>query len=279
MDRLPRELREDQRTEAPPAGPTPDFGDDSGPIDLSVVAPVYDEVENLAPLVEQVRDALAGLVRWELVLVDDGSRDGSDAEIRRLAGDDPRVRGVFFERNCGQTAAMAAGIRSARGELIATLDADLQNDPADLPAMLDALEDHDAVVGYREKRRDDWIRRVSSRVANRVRNWVTADTIRDTGCSLKLFRAEAIRDVPFLEGMHRFLPTLLRYAGCSVVEHAVHHRPRTAGESKYGVWNRLFRATLDMVAVRWMRSRTIHYRVREDTASSRTTRSAGSRTA
>ena len=150
--------------------------------------------------------------------------------------------GVLFARNCGQTAATAAGIHLARGRLIATLDADLQNDPIDLPAMILQMPGHDAVVGYRLQRRDDFVRRVSSRVANRIRNWITQDRIRDTGCSLKVFRAQAIQALPLFEGMHRFLPTLLRYHGFSVLEHPVSHHPRTAGRSKYGVRNRALRA-------------------------------------
>jgi glycosyltransferase involved in cell wall biosynthesis len=200
---------------------------------------------------------------WELILVDDGSRDRSPELIRALARRDPRVVGVFFARNCGQTAATAAGIQVARGRVIATMDADLQNDPGDLPAMLEMLPGHDAVVGWRRKRRDTFVRRASSRIANGVRNWISKDSIRDTGCSLKVFRAEAIQAIPLFEGMHRFLPTLLRYHGYSVLEHPVGHHPRAAGQSKYGVWNRVFRATKDLIAVRWMRARLLKLPIRE----------------
>lgn len=231
--------------------------------ELSLVAPVYNEFENLPALHARVREVFANGPEWELVLVDDGSRDGSDQRIRELAGADPRVRGVLFERNCGQTAATAAGLHAARGRLIATLDADMQNDPGDLPAMLRALGDNDAVVGYRLKRNDTFVRRLSSRVANAVRNWISGDRIRDTGCSLKLFRAEAIQAIPLFEGMHRFLPTLLRYHGFRVIEHGVSHHPRRAGTSKYGVWNRAFKATKDLLAVRWMRRRLLRLPIRE----------------
>lgn len=224
---------------------------------LSVVAPVYDELENLRPLYERVRTALEGGVSWELVLVDDGSRDGSAELIRDLALEDPRVRGVYFRRNSGQSAATVAGLLASRAPLVATLDADLQNDPADLPALLEALGDADAVVGYRVQRRDSWVRRASSRVANRVRNWVCGDDIRDTGCSLKIFRREALESVPRFNGMHRFLPTLLGYLGYRVLQHPVGHHPRTAGESKYGIGNRLGRGLADLFGVRWMRSRVI----------------------
>jgi glycosyltransferase involved in cell wall biosynthesis len=225
-------------------------------VQLSLVAPVFDEVENLEVLHERVASVLGG-ISWELILVDDGSRDGSATLIRRLERADLRVRGVFLARNCGQTAATAAGLQAVRAPLVATLDADLQNDPVDLPAMLAVLGVHDAVVGYRVRRHDSFVRRVSSRIANAVRNQISGDDIRDTGCSLKLFRTEAIRSVPLFEGMHRFLPTLLRYRGYSVVEHPVSHRPRVAGVGKYGIGNRAWKAFKDLLAVRWMRDRML----------------------
>jgi glycosyltransferase involved in cell wall biosynthesis len=234
-----------------------------GSLGLSLVAPVFEEEENLDRLHARVVEVFRGREDWELVLVDDGSRDGSAAKIRALAARDPRVVGVFFAQNCGQTAATAAGIQVARGRFVATLDADLQNDPGDLPAMIELCARHDAVVGWRKKRRDTFVRRASSRIANGVRNWISKDSIRDTGCSLKVFRADAIQALPLFEGMHRFLPTLLRYHGYSVVEHGVEHHPRTAGASKYGVWNRAFRATKDLLAVRWMRSRLLKLPIRE----------------
>ncbi len=225
--------------------------------ELSLVAPVYNEVENLRPLVERVREVFDRKLSWELLLVDDGSFDGSTALIRQLAEEDGRVRGVFHPENRGQTNAVASGVRFARAPLTATLDADMQNDPLDLVEMHARLAKNDAVVGYRVKRRDDWIRRLSSRFANAVRNGLTGDRIRDTGCSLKLFRTEAIRSIPLFEGMHRFLPTLMRMYGYQVIEHPVSHHPRLRGTSKYGVWNRAFRALRDLLAVRWMRTRII----------------------
>src|SRR5262245_54192883 len=156
---------------------------------LSLVAPVYEEVENLERLHQRVVEIFGTATAWELVLVDDGSKDGSPELIRALAGRDARVVGAFFAHNCGRTAATAAGLQLARGKLIATLDADMQNDPADLPAMIQLLESggHDAVVGYRRKRNDVFVRRASSRIANTIRNWISKDSIRDTGCSLKVF--------------------------------------------------------------------------------------------
>ena len=225
-------------------------------VGLSVVVPVYDEEDNLTELCERVAAALAGQ-DWELILVDDGSRDGSLECIRELSRSNPRVLGVRLSRNQGQSAAICAGLQVASGALIATLDADLQNDPADLLLLLAELGDWDAVVGRRKQRRDSWIRRVSSRVANGIRNTVTRDHVADTGCSLKLFRREAILSVPFFTGAHRFLPTLLRYMGFRVTEVEVEHHPRVAGQSKYGIWNRALPAMFDMFAVCWMRNRLI----------------------
>jgi len=225
-------------------------------LEVSVVAPVYNEVDNLRPLYERVAKALDGRT-FELVLVDDGSKDGSTERIVELSREDPRVRGLFHPTNYGQSAAMAAGIQDARGAWVATLDADLQNDPADLPLLLKTAGEHDACVGFRAKRNDTWVRRVSSKIANGVRNRLTGDHVTDTGCSLKVFRREAIQSIPFFEGMHRFMPTLLRWHGFSVVEQAVSHHPRAAGESKYGIGNRALPAFIDLMAVRWMRSRII----------------------
>lgn len=241
------------RTAAPPRPEAPE---------LSVVLPVFDERDNLPALYREIREALEGR-DWELVIVDDGSRDGSEEIALRLAAGDGRVRVLSYGENRGQTAAMLAGIRGARAPLVATMDADGQNDPADLPALLAALGSHDAVVGMRTKRRDGFVRRASSRIANRVRNALTGDTITDTGCSLKLFRRGPALEVPAFRGMHRFLPTLLRLAGHSVIEVPVNHRPRRSGASKYGIRNRLVPATLDLLAVCWMRRRWIDVRAHE----------------
>jgi glycosyltransferase involved in cell wall biosynthesis len=232
---------------------------------LSLVVPAYDEEDCLPALYGRVLEVFGNGPDWELILVDDGSRDRTGAVIRELAEKDPRVCARFLTQNCGQTTALRVGIDAARGPLVATLDADLQNDPADLLGMLDALlasDKIDAIVGYRTERHDDWLRRASSRVANSIRNVVTGDRVRDTGCSLKLFRTEAIRKVPLFDGMHRFLPTLLRFHGYRVIEHPVSHHPRLAGASKYGVSNRGWRAFKDLLAVRWMRSRIVLPEVR-----------------
>lgn len=230
---------------------------------LSLVVPAFEEESNLRPLFEKILAVFGTEEDLELVIVDDGSRDRTPDVIRELAERDARVVGVILALNCGQSAALAAGIHEARGRLVATLDADLQNDPADIPLLVERLGEYDAVVGYRATRRDSFVRRASSRIANWVRNRVSGDRIRDTGCSLKLFRSEALDAIPWFDGMHRFLPTLLRYQGYRVLEVPVSHHPRHAGKSKYGIRNRAWRATKDLLAVRWMRARMIRSTERE----------------
>jgi dolichol-phosphate mannosyltransferase len=232
-------------------------------VELSVVAPVYDERENLDAFVDElVRTLAAAALDFELLLVDDGSTDGSSERIAEIASASAgRVRGLHFRANHGQTAALDAGFRAARGRVVVTIDADLQNDPSDIPRLLAALDGYDAAVGYRRTRQDKWLRRVSSRIANAVRNRVTGDDIIDTGCSLKAFRRECLDGLKLYTGMHRFLPTLLRIEGRRVVQVPVAHRPRRAGRNKYGVGNRALRAFVDLLAVRWMKKRRLGYEV------------------
>ncbi|HSM15270.1 MAG TPA: glycosyltransferase family 2 protein [Thermoanaerobaculia bacterium] len=230
--------------------------------DLSLVVPLYNEEENLPVLLDEIRAALGTTGRsWELLLVDDGSTDGSLAVARALAADEPRIRVLHHRRNAGQSAGLATGFRAARGAVVVTLDADLQNDPSDIPALLAKLDEgFDVVSGVRVDRRDSWVRKVSSRIANAVRNWATDESITDVGCSLKAYRREFLEHLPMFTGMHRFLPTLVRWQGARVVEIPVRHRPRLHGVAKYGIGNRLFRALADLWAVRWMRTRWIDSR-------------------
>lgn len=234
-------------------------------MELSVVVPVHDEWDNLEPLVEELGEHLCGRGEsFEVVLVDDGSTDGSSERIRELVRSRTWVRGLHLGRHCGQSAALDAGWREARGRVIVTLDADLQYFPADISTLLAALDGHDAAVGYRVRREDGWSRRASSRIANVVRRMVSGDTVADTGCSLKAMRRECVRSLKMYDGMHRFLPTLLRIDGFRVVEVPVRHRPRHSGRSKYGVRNRAVHAFVDLLAVRWMRRRRLTYEVTRD---------------
>jgi len=234
-----------------------------GAVELSVVAPVYNERENLDGLVDElVRTLEAAKLDFEILLVDDGSSDGSAERITELArASSGRVRGLHFRANRGQTAAFDAGFRAAHGRFVVTIDADLQNDPRDIPRLLAALDGYDAAVGYRRTRADTWVRRFSSRIANSIRNRLSGDDIIDTGCSLKAFRRECLAELKLYSGMHRFLPTLLRIEGHRVVQIPVAHRPRRAGRSKYGVGNRAVRAFVDLLAVRWMKKRRLGYEV------------------
>jgi glycosyltransferase involved in cell wall biosynthesis len=231
---------------------------------LSVVIPAYDEAANVEPCYRELVPVLEALGQpFEVIVVDDGSTDGTWAVLGRLAREDGRLRVLRFAANAGQTAALAAGFRAARGEVVVTLDADLQNDPHDIPKLLAALPGNDAVCGWRVDRQDPWGKRVGSRVANAVRRRVTRDGVHDTGCMLKAFRREALVRLPLFRGMHRFLPALLRAEGYRVIELPVGHRPRRAGRSKYGNWNRLWAGLADLWAVRWMAHRRLRYDVVE----------------
>jgi dolichol-phosphate mannosyltransferase len=248
-------------------------GDHAGPaetqrvIDLSIVIPVYDEEENLPPLWAELREVLEPLgLTFEVVFVDDGSRDRSAEIIRGFRDADPRVRLVRLKANAGETAATDAGFKTAAGRLVVTMDADLQNDPHDLPALLAHLDRGDAVTGWRTQRGDGdgLVRRASSRIANRTRNWLSDETIQDSGCTFRAFRRECLRGLVLYRGFHRFIPTLLEMRGYRVLEVPVRNRPRRFGRSKYGVLNRVFVATADLLVVRWMKGRMLRYEVAED---------------
>jgi len=236
--------------------------------DLSVVFPVYNEEENIPILLDEIAKALAGKPwSYEVIAVDDGSSDRSLAVLREQRAKHPQLRILAFEKNSGQTAALDAAWRAARGKYVVSLDADLQNDPADIPKMMETLEKSgvDMIIGVRVNRHDTWSRKMQSRIGNGVRNWLTNDQITDTGCSLKLVRREAIDRVKLYTGMHRFLPTLVRMQGYKVAEMPVNHRARQFGVSKYGAMNRAFRGLADCLAVRWMGKRMLTYRVKEET--------------
>jgi glycosyltransferase involved in cell wall biosynthesis len=229
---------------------------------LSVVIPLYNEEDNIAPLQHELAEALRG-IDHEIVLVDDCSKDATLARIERR----PEVRVIEFEKNTGQSAAMYAGIQASRGGIIVLMDGDRQNDPVDIPRLLAELErGADLVCGYRANRKDTAFKRIQSRIANFVRSRFTGDGIRDTGCTLKAMRSECREALIPFHGMHRFIPALVKGLGYRIVEIPVHHRPRVAGVSKYGLGNRAWKATCDMFGVKWFLSRQIQIRAKPKVA-------------
>lgn len=226
---------------------------------VSVVVPLYNEEENLPILQRELRTALNGL-DYEIIFVDDGSVDRTAERIETA----PNIRLIRFEKNAGQSAAIYAGLTAARGATAVIIDGDLQNDPADIPRLLaEITQGADLVCGYRLKRRDTMVKRVTSRIANTVRSRYTKDGVRDTGCTLKAMRRECVSTLFPFKGMHRFIPALVKAAGYRLVEVPVNHRSRRFGQSKYGLGNRALRATIDMFGVRWLLSRRLNYKIRE----------------
>lgn len=227
---------------------------------LSVVVPVFNEAENIQPLIAEIEAALAPSgMGFEIVYVDDGSRDDTPRRLAEARARYRRLRVVRLRRNCGQSTAILAGVRAARAPLIATLDGDGQNDPADIPRLLAALprgvSPAPLVAGLRRKRQDNWLRRISARIANGLRRRLLHDGTPDTGCSLKLFERETYLGLPFFDHMHRFLPALFRRQGLGVIHVSVGHRPRARGVSKYGVMNRLWVGIVDLFGVMWLQRR------------------------
>ena len=236
------------------------MSDDAGRPAVSVVVPLFNEEENVPILQAELVAALAG-IRHEIIFVDDGSTDQTRA---RLTGSD-EVRILHFEQNAGQSAAIHAGANAARGAVVVLIDGDLQNDPGDIPRLLAEIErGADLVCGYRARRKDTLLKRLTSWVANSVRSRFTKDGVRDTGCTLKAMRRECVRTLVPFKGMHRFIPALVKGAGYRLVEIPVNHRARKFGQSKYGLGNRALRATIDMFGVRWLLSRQLKYRLNVD---------------
>jgi dolichol-phosphate mannosyltransferase len=227
---------------------------------VSVIVPLYNEEENVPILQAELRAALRG-VDHEFIFVDDGSADRTVERIEAA----PNLRVIRFEKNAGQSAAIYAGLQAARGAILVLIDGDLQNDPADIPKLVgEVSRGADLVCGYRAQRRDTRVKRLTSRIANAVRSRYTKDGVRDTGCTLKAMRRECVGALVPFKGMHRFIPALIKDAGYRLVEITVNHRPRHFGQTKYGLGNRAVRATIDMFGVRWLLSRRLNYKIREE---------------
>lgn len=226
--------------------------------DLCIVVPVFNEAENVLPLAEEILSALSTQPRGFLVvLVDDASTDATWERIETAGRQDPRVIGIRHSRNAGQSAALWTGIHNTQSPLIATLDGDRQNDPRDLLPMLEQLERHDFVCGKRTRRQDSSIRKLSSRIARWARKAALGADFEDTGCALRVFRRTVLEGVFGFNGLHRFLPILVQGGGFRTLEIPVGHRPRVAGVSKYGVWNRVWRGIADLLAVGWYQKRRL----------------------
>jgi glycosyltransferase involved in cell wall biosynthesis len=228
------------------------------PVLLSIVVPVYNEQDHVLTLAKEVSDAMEKqTVEFELIFVDDASSDRTWDRVAEARHADPRIYGVRHVNRSGQSAAIWTGFSIARGDTLATMDGDRQNDPADLPRLLECLTKADFICGVRTDRKDDWLRRVSSRVACTARRTVLGVDLQDIGCSLRVFRRSSLAGVPAFNGWHRFLPLLVDETAVRIVEVPVNHRPRLAGRSKYGVWNRLGRGLVDLLAVAWYRKRQL----------------------
>lgn len=228
----------------------------------SIVIPVYNEEDNILPLATELHALHTSIPDLEVFFVDDGSRDSTWARIQDARRRFHTIQGIRYTPNRGQSHAMLVGLQQATGDVLVTLDGDMQNNPADIPRMLHELGEADAVCGYRANRKDTWARRIGSRLANRIRNWATHDGIRDTGCSLKVFRKACVGDLPAVEGVHRFMPAYFKINGRSIKEIAVDHRARTMGTSKYTNMKRLPRTLFDLFGFVWYRKR---YLIKLDT--------------
>ena len=231
-------------------------------IALSIVIPAFNEERNVELLYARIKETIDRMGKeYEIIFIDDGSEDNTFQLLLEINEQDSRVRLIRFKKKSGQTAALDAGIRAARGDVLITMDADLQNDPADIPHLLERLNEADVVSGWRYKRADSFLKIASSRIANFVRNWVTGENIIDTGCSLRAYKKACMDRLKLFDGMHRFLPTLLKMEGFKVIEVKVSHFPRRYGRSKYNIRNRLFRGFIDLLAVCWMKKRKLNYEI------------------
>lgn len=235
-------------------------------IKYSIVVPLKDEEGNIRPLVEEVENVMSQFgAPWEMVCIDDGSKDNTLSILKEMGKDKPFLRTLVFTKNFGQSSAFDAGFKNARGEFVITIDGDRQNDPTDIPKLIELSANSDLVCGIRRKRKDNVLKRCISFFANTIRSRVCNDGIQDTGCSLKLYRRECLNNIKMYHGMHRFLPALFQIEGYRVSEVLVNHRERTSGKTKYNFLNRSFNTVADMFAVRWMMKRHLSYQIKKET--------------
>lgn len=233
-------------------------------IEISAVIPVFNEEENLPLLVPKLVEVLGSIgLPYEMIFVDDGSSDGSRRILKEMASLYPPLHVLAFKENRGLSTALYAGIKEARGKKIVTLDSDLQNDPADIPRLMEYMDRYDMATGWRKRREDPWLKNISSKIANAIRNRLSGEDIQDSACTLRAFKKECIKDIPAFNGMHRFLSTLAKMEGYQIIEVPVSHHPRRFGKSKYNIRNRMWRSFIDLLAVRWMKGRHIHYEIEE----------------
>ena len=232
---------------------------------ISVVIPVYNEEENLNTLYNEIVRVLDELaLSYEIIFVNDASTDGSLSILKRLASKNNSIHIISFAENCGQTAAFDAGFKTAKGDIVVTMDADLQNDPQDIPKLLEKIGEYDMVCGWRWQRKDSFKKKISSKIANIVRRKCLGDRFKDIGCSLKVYKKQCLDKIKLYNGLHRFLPILFEMEGFKVAEVKVNHRPRRFGETKYSIRNRLFKAYRDMKIVRWLRKNKLNYQIKDE---------------
>ncbi|GAB6887073.1 glycosyltransferase family 2 protein [Desulfothermus okinawensis JCM 13304] len=230
----------------------------------SIIIPIKDEEENIQQLYTEINSSMERIdKRWECIWIDDGSRDNSLEILKKICKEDNRHKFISFKENMGQSAALFAGFKRARGEILLTMDGDGQNDPADFPKLLEVLKEKgvDFVTGYRKNRQDSLIKKVSSKIGNFFRTLVTGKTVRDAGCAIKVFKRECVEFLPPFKGMHRFFATIIHHQGFSWEELPVNHRPRFRGTSKYNISNRLWVGILDLIGIWWFRKRTFRYEI------------------
>lgn len=232
---------------------------------ISVIAPVFNEKENINRFINKTEEALQkGFDSYEIILIDDGSTDGSSQLLDEESRKNGHIKTYHFTKNNGQTAALSAGFKLCTGDIVVTMDSDLQTDPEDIYKLTPYLNEYDMINGKRATREDGIKKKISSLIGNSVRNLITGDNITDTGCPLKVFKRNVVNSFYLYEGMHRFLPTLAKINGFKVIEVPVRHYDRAYGYSKYGVFNRLFKGLKDAFAVRWMKKRIISYELKEN---------------